>query len=90
MITTVLGLGVVLGGCVCGPAATQVETVAESPMKTIKGTIRAVGNSFLVDESNGKNTEVTSRKIDLGKYVGQEVELTGEFSGTTLYVDEIK
>jgi len=90
MITTVLGLGIILGGCAGGPAATPDDTVAESPIRTIKGTIRIAGRSIFIDEGNGKSTEVTSRKVDLGEYIGQEVEVTGEFSGTTLYVDEIK
>lgn len=89
-LSAVLGLGLVLSGCVGGPSTEPVDTVAESPVKTIKGEIRVAGNSFFIDEGTGRSTEIISRKLDLGSYIGNSVEVTGEFSGTTLYVDEIK
>lgn len=65
------------------------ETVEERPGVTMKGKIvQAAGKYFL--QSGGKDTEVTSRRIDLMPMVGKEVEVHGEFSGTTLYLDSIK
>lgn len=39
--------------------------------------------------SNGKSTGVASQKIDLNQYAGKKVSVSGQYSGTTLYADEI-
>lgn len=65
------------------------EIAEERPGVTIKGKlVQAAGKYFL--QSGGKDTEVTSRRIDLMQWVGKEVEVHGEYSGTTLYLDSIK
>ncbi len=79
--------GVLLGGC--GPVAETTEVVVESPTQTFTGTVSGTGPNYAITV-NGKMTEITSRKVDLSKYVGKTATVTGEFSGTTLYVDEAK
>ena len=65
------------------------EMVQERPGVTLKGkVVQAAGKYFL--QSAGKDTEITSRRVDLMPMVGKEVEVHGEFSGTTLYLDSIK
>ncbi|OGD83145.1 hypothetical protein A2572_03800 [Candidatus Collierbacteria bacterium RIFOXYD1_FULL_40_9] len=61
----------------------------ERPGVTLTGTVvQASGKFFL--QTGGRDTEITSRRIDLMPHVGKSVEVHGEFSGTTLYLDSIK
>lgn len=77
-----------LGGCTKSlPTNTYVNE--ESPVKTLMGVVNVSGDKFLLI-SGKKSTEITSRKLNLGNYTGKEVTVVGEFSGTTLYVDEVK
>ncbi len=39
--------------------------------------------------TGGKLTGVASYSVNLDDYVGQKVEVTGQYSGTTLYADSI-
>ncbi len=84
-------LAVFLSGCEIGSGkgSSTEETVVERPGVTLKGKlVQAAGKYFL--QANGKDTEIYSRKVDLMPKVGTEIEVFGEFSGTTLFVDEIK
>lgn len=87
----VVVLGLVLSGCgvSSGTSNSQESAVSERPEVTLKGTLIAVGEKFFIKNSN-KTTEVTSRKIDLKSKVGTEVEVFGEFSGTTLFIDALR
>lgn len=83
--------GVLLSGCEMGDNLPQNQEMLapERPGVTLKGKLSASGNTYFVSDG-AKTTEITSRKVDLKSKVGSEVEVYGEFSGTTLYVDEIK
>lgn len=84
-------LAVFLSGCEMGSGkgASTEETVVERPGVSLKGKlVQAAGKYFL--QANGKDTEIFSRKIDLMPKVGMDIEVYGEFSGTTLFVDEVK
>lgn len=89
VISGVVGFSLFLGGCVGGPAKQTDNTIAESPVVTITGKITVAGAKILIDR-NGVPTEITSRKLDLASYNGKEAQVTGQFSGTVLYVDEVK
>lgn len=39
--------------------------------------------------SNGKITGVTTYKLNLSQYVGKQVAIEGQYSGTTMYADSI-
>ena len=39
--------------------------------------------------SGGKTEGVASFTLDLDQYVGKQVEVTGQYSGTTLYADSV-
>lgn len=82
---------VLLSGCELGKnnSDAQDTMVVERPGVTIKGKLSFAGDKFFIS-SQGKSTEVASKKINLTTKVGQEVEIYGEFSGTTLYADEVK
>jgi hypothetical protein len=53
------------------------------------GTITVSGEKIIL-MSGKKGVEITSRKLDLNQYDGKEVTVVGEYSGTVLYVDEVK
>lgn len=42
--------------------------------------------SFVLLDATGKTTGITSQTIQLDAYVNKNVEVTGSFSGSTLYV----
>jgi hypothetical protein len=88
----IIAFGLLLSGCEMGNSTkdTQEIVVPERPGVTIRGKVVSAGSKFSIQEADGKVTEVTSRKVDLKSLVGKEVELYGEFSGSTLYVDESK
>lgn len=92
---TLLGAAIVFSGCELAGSKNSVtvdmtkETTEERPGVTLTGTVvQAAGKYFL--QTNGKDTEITSRRIDLMPFVGKNVEVHGEFSGTTLYLDSVK
>lgn len=41
---------------------------------------------FVLLDASGKTTGVTSQTVQLGEFVNKKVEVTGSFSGSTLYV----
>jgi uncharacterized protein (UPF0333 family) len=41
--------------------------------------------SYILRADNGKTIGIASQKIDLSQYSGKSVEITGSYSGTTLY-----
>jgi len=89
LFSVILTGALLLGACTSTTAPTTQEEASERPTTTLTGKVVQTGTKFsLVNDS--KTTEVTSMKIKLEKYVGQTIEATGEFSGTTLYVDEVK
>ncbi len=82
---------VVFSACSLGESNTSevAQEEQERPGVVLTGKlVQAAGKYFL--QTNGKDTEITSRRIDLMPFVGKNVEIHGEFSGTTLYLDSIK
>lgn len=45
--------------------------------------------TFVLMDTKGKTTGVTTQTVDLSLYVNKNVEVTGQYSGTTLYIDTI-
>lgn len=88
LVTLVLCSGVMLSGCslVAKPADVKVQ----QPTKNYVGMISNKGGKFLMTTEDGQTVEMTSKKVDLGKWVNRLMKVTGEFSGTTLYVDEVE
>lgn len=87
VLSAVLMSSFILGGC--SLVAQPANVATETPTKSITGKIVISGDMVSIT-SSGKVTEVTSRKIDLKKYDGKMVTVTGEFSGTTLFVDKVE
>lgn len=85
-IGLVIAMSFILGGC--SLVAKPADMVQESPRKEIVGVISAKGDkTYIVSE--GKNIDIFSRKVDLKLYDGKTVTVVGEYSGTTLFVDEV-
>ncbi len=90
-----LGVSIFLaGGCVPGTAnpsmAEPVNTASIN--QTISGTILASGanaGEWTVQTAAGPVT-VHDGNVSLAAYFGQQVKLTGQYSGTTLYVDLVE
>ncbi len=87
----IVGLAIALSGCELGKNTSDSQEVLmpERPGVTVKGKMTTAGAKYFVNDGV-KNTEITSKKVDLKSRVGTNVEVYGEFSGTTLYVDEMK
>jgi len=86
-VVGLLVFGLLLGGCslVVKPANVTTET----PTVNIFGVVHVAGEQINIDDGKFV-TIITSRKIDLKQYDGKQVTVTGEFSGTTLFVDSVK
>lgn len=84
---TALILSILLGGCTLIAQPADIKT--EDPRQIITGKILVSGDRVTIT-SNGKVIEITSRKLDLKQYNGKDVTIFGEYSGTTLYVDDVK
>ncbi len=83
-----LAFSLFLGGCSLS-SQPAVEVKEESPVVNLTGKVLVTGDKTSI-QVGGKMTEITSRKVDLKSLNGKEVTVTGEFSGTTLYVDAVK
>jgi hypothetical protein len=62
-----------------------------SPTVKLSGMIqKAKGDDYnFIIIANGKSTGVSSYTLKFDTYVGKNVEITGQYSGSTLYVDTI-
>lgn len=89
--STLVLFGVLLSGCEMGKSSPQSQEVLapERPGVTLKGNLIMTGDKFFI-KNESKMTEITSKKVELKSRVGTEIEVYGEFSGTTLYVDEVR
>jgi hypothetical protein len=70
-------------------STTDTSFKTESVKKT--GIVQAAkGDDYQhVLMSEGKTIGVASYSIDLNKYLGKKIEVTGQYSGTTLYADSV-
>ncbi|HEX6977070.1 MAG TPA: hypothetical protein VF185_01760 [Patescibacteria group bacterium] len=67
-------------------------TTSNSPQVTIVGVLQSVPStseySYIVIV-NSQTIGVNSSKVDLKPFSGKKVQITGQYSGTTLYADQI-
>lgn len=87
LVVSLLSGALFLGGC--SLVAKQADVTSESPTQTMTGKVMVAGSTITLSDGV-KNTEITSRKVDLTQYNGKTITVTGEFSGTTLYVDSVE
>lgn len=69
---------------------TPIDLKTEFPDVTLTGTVIQAGTRFSLSSSGKPPVELNSRKIKLVDYVSKIVTVTGQYSGTTLFVDKIE
>lgn len=74
-----------------GTGNTQVPAADQKVGDTTKtGTITQSGDMFFITVMGQEPEQIESYAVDLKKYVGQTVTVTGQFSGDTLFVGSVK
>ena len=70
---------------------TSVQTGNANPQTNLTGILKKIkGDDYdYVLVSAEKSTGVASYSLDLGKFEEKKVEVSGQFSGTTLYADTV-
>jgi|CXWL01.1.fsa_nt_gi PBP1b-binding outer membrane lipoprotein LpoB len=89
LVIPLLIASIFFGGC-SAPTPTPVQTQTETPDVTLTGTVIQAGNRFSLSSTGKPPVELDSRKVKLVNYVGKTVSVTGQYSGTTLFVDKIE
>ncbi len=79
-----------LGGCTPSAPSPTTNLETESPNVSLTGTVIQAGTKFSLNQPGKPPVELDSRKITLPNYVGQTVTVTGQYSGTTLFVDKVE
>lgn len=87
IVSLLLTASILLGGCL---VAKPADLTTESPDVTLTGTIVQAGTQFSLSIPGKPPVELDSRQVTLGTYAGKNVTVTGQYSGTTLFVSEIK
>ncbi len=91
----VIGLTVVLGGCigdkqsVSSGASGAGGSEAKQGDTTLEGMLTVTGDKGFLKTSNGV-VSLESYTVKLSEYAGKKVKVKGQYSGDTLFVDEIK
>jgi len=81
-------VGLMLGGC--GGTKISDQTKIEENVITKVGIIQTKwGDEYILSTSDGL-VNVTSTKINLDDYLKKNIKVTGMFSGSTLYVDDVE
>jgi len=84
----VMMVGLMLGGC--GGTKISDQTKIEENVITKVGIIQTKwGDEYILSTSDGL-VNVTSTKINLDDYLKKNIKVTGMFSGSTLYVDDVE
>ncbi len=89
VIVIVLGVAGFMGFRYLSRQTPPASDSSQSLTATLTGTLMAGKGddySFVLRDAKGKTTGVTSQTIQLDKYANKKVEVTGSYSGTTLYV----
>ena len=78
----------IFGGCGQNQPTLNNDIVEENIVtKAGKITLKS-GDEYLFQTSDGI-VNITSNKFDLDTYLNKNIEISGMFSGTTLYVDTL-
>jgi PBP1b-binding outer membrane lipoprotein LpoB len=78
---------VLLFSCFILSSCTQTKNIEATVTKTGTLTMK-VGEDYLLKTDSGI-INITSTKVNLDNYIKKKISVTGQFSGSTLYVDEI-
>ncbi len=72
------------------PASQEAMPGAKVGKTTKTGVVSKANGKYYLDVSHEPLLEIDSYSIDLSDYAGKTVTITGEYSGNTLFVGEIK
>jgi len=89
VVVIVLGVAGFMGFRYLSSQTPSASGSSQSLTATLTGTLMAGKGddySFVLRDEKGKTTGVTSQTIQLDTYANKKVEVTGSYSGTTLYV----
>ncbi|MBD3279797.1 MAG: hypothetical protein GF390_03755 [Candidatus Pacebacteria bacterium] len=69
----------------------KTRNIEDKQGNTVKtGLITAAGNQYFITEAGGSPEEIKSYNLELDHYVGQQVTVTGQYSGDTLFVSQLE
>jgi hypothetical protein len=74
------------------PSHSSSESNSQKATQTISGVLRKIkGDDYdYMIVSGGKSTGIASYSVKLDLYEGIKVQITGQYSGTTMYADSVK
>ncbi len=87
--STLLVASILFGGC-SSFVAKPADINTESPDVTLTGTLIQADTTFQLTTPGKAPVELDSRQITLSNYAGKAVTVTGQYSGTTLFVSKIQ
>lgn len=90
LLLFILSTSLLLGACTPTTKTTPINLETESPNVTLTGNLTQAGNRFSLTSTGQAPIELDSRKVDLSSYAGKTVTVTGQYSGTTLFIDKIE
>lgn len=95
LIITLLVSSFMLGACTGATNSPSTNSSdGDSSQKqgdtTMSGTIKAAAGKYYLEAMGQTPMEIDSYTFNLADYVGREVTVTGQYSGDTLFVGEIK
>ena len=81
---------VILSGLTLSGCSKESEVVLmEDNVVVMEGEIKAKSGDEYVFYNGNETVNITSNKVNLDDYMGKNIEVSGMFSGSTLYVDEV-
>lgn len=78
-----------LSGCGTSVKQTTTEKIQQNTVTKVGIISAKAGDEYLLSTTDGIYS-MASNKVNLDSYIKKKVTVTGMFSGSTLYVDEIK
>lgn len=89
LLSAVLVSSLIFGGC-SAFVAKPADVESESPDVTLTGTLTQAGSRFSLNVEGKPPVELDSRQVTLSDFAGRSVTVTGQYSGTTLFVSKIQ
>lgn len=95
ILSSVVAVTLTFAGCSASqPAANEDATPGQSSEKkgdtTLSGTLTNKGGKYFLEQTGKQPQPVESYSVTLGDYVDQNVTITGQFSGDTLFAGKIE
>lgn len=79
---------VLLAGCTtASPAPTATPAVKKAQVTTLSGTVTKAEGKYFLQKPGMPTTEIDSYTVKMEDLVGKSVTVSGQYSGTTLFID---